>query len=86
MPAAATARNIALAFLKLTLVAFGLLYAVALSGIYAFQRDLQYFPTHRDPAPETLGLTGVDLKDESDLALIGEADPAARLEVPSGPP
>ena len=33
-----------------------------------------------------LGLTGVDLKDESDLALIGEADPAARLEVPSGPP
>lgn len=50
---------IALAFLKLTLVTFGLLYAVALSGIYAFQRELQYFPTRRDPAPEALGLTGV---------------------------
>ncbi len=51
---------IALAFLKLTLVAFGLLYAVALSGMYAFQRDLQYFPTRRAPAPDTLGLTGVE--------------------------
>jgi len=50
---------IALAFLKLTLVTFGLLYAVALSGIYAFQRDLQYFPTRRDPAPDAVGLTGV---------------------------
>lgn len=49
-----------MAFLKLTLVTFGLLYAVALSGIYAFQRDLQYFPTRRDPAPGALGLTGVE--------------------------
>lgn len=49
-----------MAFLKLTLVAFGLIYAVALSGLYAIQRDLQYFPTHRDPAPETLGLAGVE--------------------------
>ncbi|WP_374374648.1 alpha/beta hydrolase [Tabrizicola sp.] len=57
---AATARNIALAFLKLTLVAFGLLYAVALSGIYAFQRDLQYFPTRRDPAPAAVGLADVE--------------------------
>jgi uncharacterized protein len=48
-----------LAFLKLTLVTFGLLYAVALSGMYAFQRDLQYFPTRRDPAPQAVGLTGV---------------------------
>ena len=48
-----------LAFLKLTLVTFGLLYAVALSGIYAFQRNLQYFPSHRDPAPAALGLSGV---------------------------
>jgi fermentation-respiration switch protein FrsA (DUF1100 family) len=48
------------AFIKLTLVTFGLFYAVALSGIYAFQRDLQYFPTRRDPAPETVGLTGVE--------------------------
>lgn len=41
-----------MAFIKLTLVTFGLFYAVALSGIYAFQRDLEYFPTRRDPAPE----------------------------------
>lgn len=49
-----------MAFLKLTLATFGLLYAVALSGMYVFQRDLQYFPTRRDPAPPTLGLTGVE--------------------------
>jgi uncharacterized protein len=47
-------------FIKLTLVAFGVLYAAALSGMYVFQRDLQYFPTRRDPAPEAVGLTGVD--------------------------
>jgi fermentation-respiration switch protein FrsA (DUF1100 family) len=49
-----------LAFIKLTLVTFGVLYAVALSGMYVFQRDLQYFPTRRDPAPEAAGLTGVE--------------------------
>lgn len=49
-----------LGFVKLTLVTFGVLYGAALSGIYAFQRDLQYFPTRRDPAPEALGLLGVD--------------------------
>lgn len=49
-----------MAFLKLTLVTFGLLYAVALSGMYAFQRDLQYFPTRRDPVPQSVGLEGVD--------------------------
>lgn len=46
--------------MKLTLVTFGLLYAVAVSGMYAFQRDLQYFPTRRDPAPQTLGLSAVE--------------------------
>ena len=46
-------------FLKLTLVTFGLLYGVALSGMYVFQRDLQYFPTRRDPAPDAVGLDGV---------------------------
>ncbi len=46
-------------FVKLTLVTFGLVYAVALSGMCAFQRDLQYFPTRRDPAPKAVGLTGV---------------------------
>ncbi|CAN1504836.1 COG1073 Hydrolases of the alpha/beta superfamily [Paracoccaceae bacterium] len=49
-----------MAFIKLTLVTFGLLYAAALSGIYAFQRDLQYFPSDRDPAPQAVGLEGVD--------------------------
>jgi uncharacterized protein len=48
-------------FLKLTLVTFGLLYAVALSGMYAFQRDLQYFPTRRDPSPQAVGLAGVEV-------------------------
>jgi uncharacterized protein len=47
------------AFIKLTLVTFGLLYAVAVSGMYVFQRDLQYFPTRRDPSPQAVGLTGV---------------------------
>jgi uncharacterized protein len=46
-------------FVKLTLVTFGVVYVVALSGMYAFQRDLQYFPTHRDPTPHAVGLTGV---------------------------
>lgn len=49
-----------MAFVKLTLVTFGLLYATALSGLFLFQRELQYFPARRDPAPETLGLRGVD--------------------------
>jgi len=48
------------AFIKLTLVTFGLLYAAALSGMYVIQRDLQYFPSRRDPAPQVVGLTGVD--------------------------
>ncbi len=52
-----------MAFIKLTLVTFGLLYAVALSGLYAIQRDLQYFPSRRDPAPEALGLAGVTRTD-----------------------
>jgi uncharacterized protein len=49
-----------LAFIKLTLVTFGVLYGTALTGLYVFQRDLQYFPTRRDPAPEALGLRNVD--------------------------
>ncbi|MDP3197805.1 alpha/beta hydrolase [Tabrizicola sp.] len=50
----------ALAILKLTLVTFGVLYATLLSGMYLWQRDLQYFPTRRDPAPQAVGLAGVD--------------------------
>lgn len=49
-----------LAFVKLTIVTFGLLYAAALSGLYLLQRDMQYFPTRIDPAPDSIGLTGVD--------------------------
>jgi uncharacterized protein len=49
-----------MAFIKLTLVTFSLLYGTALSGLYLFQRDLQYFPSRQDPAPEALGLTGVE--------------------------
>ncbi len=48
-----------MAFIKLTLVTFGLLYAAGLSGMYVFQRDLQYFPTNRAPAPEAVGLADV---------------------------
>jgi fermentation-respiration switch protein FrsA (DUF1100 family) len=41
------------------LAGFGLVYAAAVSGLVLFQRDLQYFPTRRDPAPAEAGLTGV---------------------------
>ncbi len=49
-----------MAFVKLTLVTFGLLYAAALSGLYVFQRDLQYFPARHDPSPQAVGLQGVE--------------------------
>lgn len=45
--------------IKLTLVLFGTLYLSAAGGMFLLQRSLQYFPTHRDPAPASLGLTGV---------------------------
>lgn len=46
-------------FIKLTLLTFGVLYASALSGMYVFQRDFQYFPSRHDPSPAEVGLTGV---------------------------
>jgi fermentation-respiration switch protein FrsA (DUF1100 family) len=49
-----------LAFIKLTLVTFGLVYAAALSGLYVTQRELQYFPSRLDPAPDAMGLEGVE--------------------------
>jgi fermentation-respiration switch protein FrsA (DUF1100 family) len=52
-------RRIPLAFVKLTLVTFGVLYATLLSGMYLWQRELQYFPSRHDPAPEDVGLSGV---------------------------
>ena len=54
----------ALAILKLTLVTFGVLYASLLSAMFLWQRELQYFPTRRDPSPQAVGLadlTRVDL-------------------------
>jgi fermentation-respiration switch protein FrsA (DUF1100 family) len=49
-----------LAFIKLTLVTFGVLYASALSSLYLLQREMLYFPSRADPPPEALGLSGVD--------------------------
>ncbi len=49
-----------MAFVKLTLVTFGLLYTAALSALFVFQRDLQYFPARHDPTPEAVGLSGVE--------------------------
>lgn len=46
-------------FLKLGFVLFSTLYLAAAGGMFLLQRSLQYFPSHRDPAPESLGLTGV---------------------------
>jgi hypothetical protein len=45
--------------IKLGFLTFAVLYAAALSGLYVVQRDLQYFPTHRNPLPEAVGLAGV---------------------------
>lgn len=49
-----------LGFVKLTLLSLGVVYLAALSGLFVFQRELQYFPDRRDPAPEGLGLSGVE--------------------------
>jgi fermentation-respiration switch protein FrsA (DUF1100 family) len=36
------------------------LYATVLSGMYFYQRELQYFPSRHDPTPESVGLAGVN--------------------------
>jgi pimeloyl-ACP methyl ester carboxylesterase len=46
--------------LKLGLLSAGSLYAAVVSAMFFLQRDLQYFPTNRDPRPEALGLAGVE--------------------------
>ncbi len=46
-------------FIKITLITLGVFYATALAGVYLMQRQLQYFPSRSDPAPQSLGLTGV---------------------------
>jgi uncharacterized protein len=45
--------------LKITLWIIVLAYLLICAVMFIVQRQLQYFPTHRNPAPETLGLTGV---------------------------
>ena len=35
------------------------LYLIILLAMFAFQRQLQYFPTHRAPLPQDVGLAGV---------------------------
>ncbi|MBA3911849.1 MAG: alpha/beta hydrolase [Rhodobacter sp.] len=45
---------------KLALITFGLLYVVALSGLFVYQRELQYFPARHDPTPKAVGLDGVE--------------------------
>lgn len=49
-----------MAFVKLTLVTFGVIYATLLSGMYVIQRDLQYFPSNHDPLPAAVGLIGTE--------------------------
>ena len=45
--------------LKLVIVPFGLIYVVAMSGLFFLQREIQYFPSRLDPPPEAMGLVGV---------------------------
>lgn len=44
------------------LVALGL-YLVVLIAMFTFQRQLQYFPSHKAPHPDAVGLAGVDVID-----------------------
>lgn len=46
-------------FLKLGLLSVALLYLCAATAMYFMQRSFQYFPTHRAPTPEMVGLSGV---------------------------
>ncbi|MGL5009644.1 MAG: alpha/beta hydrolase [Paracoccaceae bacterium] len=48
--------------LKTLIAAIALLYLAVLAAMFLFQRNLQYFPTNRAPAPATLGLTGVTVE------------------------
>lgn len=47
-------------FIKATLGSFGLVYAMVVSGLFLLQRDLLYFPSRNDPAPDAIGLSGVE--------------------------
>ncbi len=50
----------AMLLLKLATATFGLIYAAAIAMLFLAQREMQYFPSREDPAPETLGLAGVE--------------------------
>jgi uncharacterized protein len=47
--------------LKITLSLVFLAYLGICAAMYAFQRQLQYFPTQNAPTPEAVGLTGVEV-------------------------
>ncbi|WP_284163551.1 alpha/beta fold hydrolase [Frigidibacter sp. SD6-1] len=65
--------------LKGLLAACAALYLLVLISLYAFQRDLQYFPGHRAPSPEEVGLDGVE-------ALFLTAPDGTRLRLWHAPP
>ena len=39
-----------------------LIFGLAVAGLYACQRQIEYQPGHANPAPESLGLTGVQVE------------------------
>ena len=45
--------------LKIAFLSLPLLYGAVLSATFLMQRQLQYFPSHADPLPEAVGLSGV---------------------------
>ncbi|MEM7318010.1 MAG: alpha/beta fold hydrolase [Pseudomonadota bacterium] len=47
---------------KTLLIGCAVLYLTALAGMYVFQRQLQYFPSHNTPDPSSLGLSGVTVE------------------------
>ena len=50
-----------MAIIKLIFIAVAAIYLLAASGMYVLQRHVQYFPTNAAPAPEMVGLSGVQV-------------------------
>lgn len=48
-----------MAFVKITAIIICAGYLLVCMAMYAFQRQLQYFPSQRNPAPQAVGLSGV---------------------------
>ncbi len=51
-----------LKLLKIIGILLGGAYCIALLAMYVFQRDLMYFPTHANPSPVEVGLSGVSVE------------------------